>query len=296
MADLTVHVVDGSDFVDVYDPRQGSSQTGTKIAFVAGLMDNGGNAADVLVRAQMVVAARYPRFTPYSPRSPLCVLVGYRNEGIAEDSHTVRVRLLFSTLRVDAAALPGGDLTPWTVEDDSYIQQTTTQIHPKTGEPLKVYWKNPKNSSQARDDVLTMNYPDPVRRVVLTAVLPMKTALRVRALRRCVNERKWSGMPRGHWRCSRVRLQRIVQQRGQREKFANIAVELDGREEVSWLQFGLFRDRTDGKYKADPDLVKKVAKVEYLNGILQPNGILVAGFYPLADYRNIIGVDDVDNI
>jgi hypothetical protein len=209
MADLTVHVVDGSDFVDVYDPRQGSSQTGTKIAFVAGLMDNGGNAADVLVRAQMVVAARYPRFTPYSPRSPLCVLVGYRNEGIAEDSHTVRVRLLFSTLRVDAAALPGGDLTPWTVEDDSYIQQTTTQIHPK---------------------------------------------------------------------------------------FANIAVELDGREEVSWLQFGLFRDRTDGKYKADPDLVKKVAKVEYLNGILQPNGILVAGFYPLADYRNIIGVDDVDNI
>jgi hypothetical protein len=273
------------------------------MAYVDG-MGGVADAKDAIARAVLVVAARYPIGTAYGPQNPYLGVTGYRGEGVAEDSNAVRVRILYSTPDNDTSAPPGG--TPWTIEDDSGIQETSTSLDPKTGKPLRVVWKNPKNKSQVIDDIVTLSYPQLYRRVVMTAILPADRVAELREAQRSTNDVRWSGLSWGFWRYTRMGSQGIipiVTNAGLAlgidatvRRFRRVTVELDTMVDIDWSTYGILRDRRDGKFKCDDADAAKFRSQHYEYGTQAGNGVIKVGFLPEKNFYKVFGISNVDDL
>jgi hypothetical protein len=172
---ITINVVDGADFVE--DGSGGLlNSRGTKLCYVDGV----GGDDDALMTAMLLVQARLrPYVTPYSPRRPWCVPISYKNEGIAEDSGAVRVRVFFGTPSYGRKRVQG---IPWVKEEQSTFEMVSSQLDPESGEPIELSWTNPKNVKQKAEDIGHYSYPQLIRRVSLSGILRFDE---VENLRRC---------------------------------------------------------------------------------------------------------------
>jgi hypothetical protein len=308
MPTLTVNLVDGADYQEQRTP-DGIFATATRIAIVDGLADGSDNAsANMLLRAYAIVAAQYPYGLIYDPARAFCILTGYGAAGFVEDSSAVKIALKFTTLN---PLKP--QVVPWTVEDDGYIQLTHTQLD-KDGAPLRVHYDatqdadNPggrqfiieklnsvgtKSNTKPLiiDEIVTLTYPEPVRKVVLSGIIPKAMVVQLRKSIGVVNEDDWSLLGKGHWRITRLGSTGVVG-----IPYRKAVVEIDGLVELDWMTFGILRDHHTGNFLcADAD-AKKFRKAAYIYGTEKGNGIIRAGFLRLANFASIFGISDINQL
>lgn len=283
---LTIDVIDAADFQDEYVGRIINSH-GTKLCYVDGI---GGDPDPELTAMGLIQARFVPYVTPYSPRRPWCVPIGYKGEGVAEDSNAFRVRVIFGTPSFGRKRVQG---IPWIAENSSTFEMVTSQVDPDTGEPIVLVWQNPKNEKQKAEDIGTYTYPQDIRRVTLTGILRFDELIKVRkAIARKVNAQAWSGLGVGFWRCSNVSDRVILGQ-----QLTQVRIDIDTKENEDWSTYLILKDQRDGKYKADPEKAKKMRKAPYKFGVQNgTGGVAKVGPYRTANFASAFGFNDVDQL
>lgn len=284
---------DGGELSKTLDPKTGRiSKTGSREALVYGLADGSDRAsATALIRARALVEAAYPLGTAYDPLEPTLILVSHQSRGVAADSGAARIILSYSTPPFGDGG-GGGGPSPWTVEDDDYVQMEEGQLDPKTGNPLLLTWASADGKYKAQD-ILTLSRPQVVERYVLSGILAKSKIPRLRRIKGRVNDAKWGGLGAGYWRCPRFNSTTLVG-----SKFSQVHLELDTRRDRDWSVEGVLRDPRDGKYKADPDAAAALHKAAYQYGANVPKGKGVAkvGYYLPADFADLLGIKDLDEL
>jgi hypothetical protein len=276
------------------DLKSGRIQkTARRTALVYGLADGSDRAsATALIRARALVEAAYPLGTIYDPLEPGLILVSHQNRGIAADSGAAIVQLSYSSLPFGEQN-PGSGASAWTVEDDDYVEMEDSQLDPKSGKPLNLNWTSPDGKYNTGPILLTLSRPQTVERYVLTGILAKSRLPKIRHIKGRLNDKKWGGLPRGYWRCSRFSTTALVG-----AKFCQARLELETKRDRDWAVEGLLLDPRDGRYKADPDAAADVHKASYEFGAIIPKGKGVAkvGYYTFANFRDLLGVEDLDNL
>lgn len=281
---LTMNVIDGCDLQE--DGRPGFVNTrATKLCYVDGV----GGDDNALATALAFVQSQFRAYqTPYHPSKPWCVATGYRNESVAEDSNSVRVRVFFTTLQfsIHKAGQP-----QWSVEEDSQDWMNQTQLD-TDGKPMWVSWASAKDPSLKAEDMATLTYPEPVATVNLSGILTPQQLTALRKGRRHVNDQKWNGLDIGHWRFGRLSTRAYVG-----TTLIQVRVQLDGKEELDWSAAAVLKDQRDGKFKADETEAARVRKLKYKYGVIaKTGGIFRIGFYKTADFKGLFGFDHVDQL
>ena len=280
-ASYTIDLVDGADYSRAYGSDGLLSESASRVAIVRGLTGDA-TASTALAAARTLVQAAYPVGTPYDATdAPLCLVVGYRVEGMGSTDDMVRVRVLYSTPNLSY----DGDEIQWIVEDDTEEQSEPTQIDPASGEPLILRWStgDPGDPNrQVKTDVATMSGGVTVNRLVLTAVMPTTSVPTYRAAVNTVNDATFLTYGIGHWKFARFNTTR---RRG-----ANLTqgrAELIGKESQDWRQYEIYRD-PDGKYVLPAaGVIPGILAAGYTYGKVEYNGVLSLGRFPLADFSTL---------
>jgi len=284
---LTIDVIDGADFQEEYAGRLINSR-GSKLCYVDGI----GGDSDPEMTAMALIQARFAAFvTPYSPKRPWCVPIGYKGEGVAEDSNAFRVRVLFGTPSFGRKRVQG---IPWYVENDSTFDVVSSQVDPSDGTPITISWESDKDEKLKAEDIATYSYPQSIRRISISGILRFDELVKVRkAVARKVNGQPWSGLGVGYWRCVRVADRIILGQ-----QLTQARIDIDTREDEDWSTYCILKDQRDGKYKANPEAAKRLRKAAYDYGVNNPakGGVCKIGPYKTANFASALGVSDIDQL
>jgi hypothetical protein len=293
-AQFKIDLIEGGELSKDLDLKSGRIQkAASRIALVYGLADGSDRAsATALIRARALVEAAYPLGLPYDPLEPGLILISHRNEGIAADSGAARVRLSYSSLPFGEQN-PGSGASTWTVEDDDYVQMEDSQLDPKSGKPLNLNWTSPDGKYNTGPILLTLSRPQTVERYVLSGIIRKDRLPKLRHIKGRLNDARWGGLPRGYWRCPRFSTTTLVG-----AKFSQARIEIETKRDRDWAVEGLLLDPRDGRYKADPAAVADVHKASYEFGAIIPKnkGVAKVGFYTFANFGDLLGVDDLDDL
>ncbi len=198
----------------------------------------------------------------------------------AISNQAVKVTLLYEPVETD---LTGG--ISFVLTRSTKLIETTTELHPKDLKPLRIAWKNPLDvQAQNKYDTVGLKYLAPLQ--VISVAAWVKGAIPDAMLNclGCVNSLFWRNGAVGKWLCTGE------EDRTQdRMRSSNFSFEFSrwlGPKD--WSSYAVYRDRETGlALKIDPNDMKILQARAYKYGTDEDkNGILKAGLYDLADFRD----------
>lgn len=283
MPTIAIDILEGAGLERKDDPNAGTTlYTGSRIAAVSGLTDGSDDQTrTALLRAMSIVAAAHPPGEAYDDTIPYCKIVGYAADGMTDD--VARVRLIYDT---PVGQTGSGSGVAWTIESDGDVVESTTQINHASGGVLQVSWQDPDDADNRMQDVCNVRYGELLRRVRLSAIMPVANVPTYEAAQKSVNNATFRGLAKGYWRFKRFA---TVAYFG--AAYVSCVVELDSRVNRDWSEVHILRDTHTNKLVrvADADATA-LRNADYVYGTETRNGILKAGLLPTTDFSTLFAV------
>jgi hypothetical protein len=172
-----------------------------------------------------------------------------------------------------------------TVQDTSTLSTVTTELHPKSYEPLYVKWKA-AGELQPVTKVLRLQTMLPMRHLVVSKTVDFEAAPDVLAAFGGVNKLPWMGLPIGYWLFSAIDAQTVDD--GITKTYT---ATFSTKQKEDWSQLGFMTDDAGQALPIPKADVMALRAKPYAYSIDETvNGLLKVGMHDMFDFFQIFGI------